>query len=460
MTALRSYATAGVALMGAGAIAITPITPTLPTVEVTHPAVQLSAAVDPITPLRELFNNTEVNFASLVNTWLEAPSPVLQQIIVNQLTYLSELPDVGLILDQIGTNTKAALNTLVAADLDALTPTGAAFYELIPMIMELPPELQPIVDFTTTYLSGALIGLVGPVLAPVVALGASISSILGQLTAENPDLGAAVNTLINIPTKMVDAFLNGGQTVDLTPVLEALGVQLDIGGGITAKVGLTLGGLLSPGGALLNALSLTMLADGEPIGDLPGQAVGTIGSLVSLAQAIAKAIGWDGTGNPLAPADPVPSIAPLTERAATDPGTVPAALLDAPAPSTTVDLTDSTAGDGAAGADLTKVTLVSDTEDSTDAPAQPAAGDAVQDAVKSAGQKVSEAISDAGRTLKDRADKAAEKRAEKKAERAEKRAEKQAERAEKRAAKQAAGSSGSSGSAGSSGSSGSSSSED
>ncbi|BBZ36706.1 outer membrane porin GjpA [Mycolicibacterium confluentis] len=443
MTALRSYATAGVALMGAGAIAITPITPSLPTVEVSHPAVQLSAAVDPITPLRELFNNTEVNFAGLVNTWLEAPAPILQQIVVNQLTYLSELPDFGLILDQIGTNAKNALNTLVAKDLEALTPGAAALYELIPLVLPMPPELQPLVDFTTNYLSGVLIGLVGPVLAPVVALGASISSIVAELTSESPDLAAAVNTLINIPTKMVDAFLNGGQKVDLTPVLDALGIHIDIGGGVTAGIGLTLGGLLSQGGTLLNAVDMTLLIDGVPVGGIEGQSVGAIGSLVGLTKAIAKALGWDGTGNPLAPADPVPSIAPLTERAATDPGTVPAALLDAPAPSTPVDLPDSAAGDGAtdteAGTDLAKVTLVSDTEEtSTDAPAQPAAGDSLQDAVTSAGQKVSEAISDAGRTLKDRADKAAEKRAEKKAERAEKRAEKQAERAEKRAERKAA----------------------
>ncbi|OBF17100.1 outer membrane porin GjpA [Mycobacterium sp. ACS4331] len=440
MTALRSYATAGVALMGAGAIAITPITPSLPTVEVSHPTVQLSAAVDPITPLRELFNNTEVNFAGLVNTWLEAPSPVLQQVIVNQLTYLGELPDIGLILDQIGTNTKAALNALVAADFDALSPNGAAFYELIPLMLELPAELQPLIDFTASSLSGVLIGLVGPVLAPVVALGASISSILGELTAENPDLGAAINTLVNIPTKMVDAFLNGGQTVDLTPVLEALGVHLDIGGGTSFEVGLTLGGLLSQGGTMLNALNLTTLYEGEPVegGYLPGQPVGAIGSLIGLAQAIAKAIGWDGTGNPLAPQAPEPAIAPLAERTALDgPAAVPASVLDAPALTGSAD-TGSDATDTAAGADLTKVTLVSDAEDNAaDAPSQPATG-TESDGVKSAGQKVAEAISDAGRTLKDRAEQAAQKRAEKKAERAEKRAERQAAKAEKRAERSAA----------------------
>ena len=64
------------------------------------------------------------------------------------------------------------------------------------------------------------------------------------------------------------------------------------------------GGLLTPGttgltgqgigGSVLNSLGIGVL--GLPI---EGQAVGPLGALTNLSQMVAKAIGWDGTGNPL-----------------------------------------------------------------------------------------------------------------------------------------------------------------
>ena len=110
-TTLRPYATAGVAMLGASAIAIAPVvvSPVLPDIRVASPAVHLSAAIDPLTPLLDLFNKSEVNVAGLVAAWLEAPAPVLQQVIANQIGYLGQLPDIGVILEQMGANLVAAL---------------------------------------------------------------------------------------------------------------------------------------------------------------------------------------------------------------------------------------------------------------------------------------------------------------------------------------------------------------
>src|SRR5690349_12279040 len=116
----RPCLAAGVALVGAGAIAVSPLSPPMPDVRVASPAVHLSAAIDPITPWLNVFNTAEVNFANLVNTWLEAPAPVLQLVIANQIGYLGQLPDFPAIVEQIADNARAALETPFAEDLGTL----------------------------------------------------------------------------------------------------------------------------------------------------------------------------------------------------------------------------------------------------------------------------------------------------------------------------------------------------
>lgn len=313
-TTLRPFATASVALVGASAIAISPVAlePTLPDIKVANSAVNLTAAVDPITPWLETFNIAEMNFADLANAWLEAPAPVVQQVIANQIRYLSQLPDFPVILEQMVANLGAAIQAPFATDPSTLENTNPLLNHrsLFTILSELanagasplPPELQPLIDFSTTYTSGILLGLVGPVVGPVLALAASANAVLQNLTGEDPDLAAALNTLVNTPAAMVDAFLNGGQTLDLTPVLDALGLDLDPAPGTdVTDVGITFGGLLSPGGSIFNALEFDITIAGIINVNIPGQGPGFIGSLIGLSQTIAKAIGWDGVGNPLAP---------------------------------------------------------------------------------------------------------------------------------------------------------------
>lgn len=306
--ALRPYITTGVALVGASAIAVAPIAPTPPDIQITNPAVQLSAAIDPITPWLEVFNDSEVNFANLANEWLAAPLPVLQQVIANQIGYVGELPDFEAIAGQIIENLQAAAEAPFAEDLTTLDPLHQLVYGIlvngIPPLLPpvLPADLAPIIALTTTSLSGVLLGIVGPVIAPVLALAASTQAIIANLTGETPDLETALNTLINVPAAMTGAFLNGGQTLDITPLVSLLGSDLLPEG---TTIGVTFGGLLSPGGSVFNALDLVVPLDdilGVPVDlEIPGQGPGAIGSLVDLSKVIARAIGWDGSGNPLAP---------------------------------------------------------------------------------------------------------------------------------------------------------------
>lgn len=308
---LRPYATAGVALVGASVIAITPVAPPTSDIRVANPAVQLSASVDPVTPWLEVFDNSAVNFAGLANAWLEAPAPILQQVIANQIGYLSELPDFPVIIGQMLGNLEAALAAPFAIDPDTLESTNPllshrSLWTILSALEEdgsspIPSALQPLLNFSTSYTSGILLGLVGPVIGPILALAASVTAIVENLTGAAPDLEAAFSTLINTPAVMADAFLNGGQTLDVTPVLDALGLSLDLPATEVNGVGITFGGLLSPGGSIFNALDFDITIAGFLDVHIPGNGPGAIGSIIGLSQAIAKAIGWDGTGNPLAP---------------------------------------------------------------------------------------------------------------------------------------------------------------
>ena len=77
------------------------------------------------------------------------------------------------------------------------------------------------------------------------------------------------------------------------------------------------------GGSILNSLGLTaetVLAPGFPL-EITGQGIGPIGALVNLSHLLAKAIGWSGTGNPLAPkaaAEPAAATQVSVTKASTD----------------------------------------------------------------------------------------------------------------------------------------------
>ncbi|KUI35165.1 hypothetical protein AU195_09705 [Mycobacterium sp. IS-1496] len=339
---LRPYASAGVALVGASAIAMAPVAPPLPDIKISSPSINLSATIDPITPWVDVFENAETNLAGLIEDWAEAPFPVLQQVIVNQLRYFSELPDFELIAGQIAENIEAAAGVLYERDLTTLDPLHQLAFALLPGIVPALADLGPILDFSTTSLSGVLLGLVGPIIGPVLALAASGSAIFAELTSETPDIGAAFNTLINTPAAVADAFLNGGQVLDLTPVLSALGPALGLDLPPGTEIGIAFGGLLSPGGSIFNALDIAL----GPI-SIPGQGPGAIGSLINLSQAIARALGWDGTGNPLheeEEAPPAPLDAPEpTLRLVDD-----TELLTASTTTVTVSTTDADQGAGGA----------------------------------------------------------------------------------------------------------------
>ncbi|MGV1006715.1 MAG: outer membrane porin GjpA [Candidatus Nanopelagicales bacterium] len=334
----RSYLTAGIAVLGAGAMALSPIQPVatstaLSPVLTKAVAVNLAAAIDPITPIITTIQTTLANTTTLISDWVANPFPIASAVVNNWLLYLTELPDIGGIISQVIGNIPNALQapfdpgTISAGPPPAGTPpaglangdnisdigVAAPILGLIPVtqktVYSLLPDLlpaatvtalTPVLNFLNTPISGVLLGLVGPVIAPFVALGNGISGAIAALQAS--DWAGAINDLINIPTNMINAGLNG-TTLDLTPLVgSALPPEV-------TKIGLALGGLLttftSPAGATpegtqvggvgFDSLAVTAQYDvpgPAPVVTVtdPGIGIGLVGGLVSLTRAVAGAI--------------------------------------------------------------------------------------------------------------------------------------------------------------------------
>ena len=357
----RSYLTAGVAALSAGAIALAPVQPLpsgpdlSPTLRSTL-AVDLAAAIDPITPWIDTFQAAANNISGLVNTWGEQPLPVVQQIVANLGTYISELPAIGTIIEQAVANVGNAARAPFEADLNTLDPAHTGVYNLLPQVA---PDLpQGLLDFLTTSVSGLLIGLIGPVLSPVLALGSSIRSAVVAL--QTSDWAGAVNELINIPAVMVNAFLNGGPTIDVTALLASSVPPPSVLNSAT----IALGGLLSQGASIFNAVALDASVKVSPL--LPaipvvvpaGPPAGVFGSLIAMTNAIAGAI---------VETPPAPAASPARSASAVAASeTTSAAATEAAAPRISHRANRAAIATGAATADTADTANTADKSDNAD----------------------------------------------------------------------------------------------
>jgi hypothetical protein len=335
-SSLRPLAAGSVAIVGAGLIAITPVPPTPADLQRFESAVRLTATTD----WADVFSDAQAGVNDLIDSWTSGvTAPIAQQIVANQLNYLRELPDLPRILGQMYAHVQAVLDAPLAADPDTLDTAHQVIYALLPVAREYLSFLVKISDtamqllaFATSPLSGVLLGLAGPGLGAALVLGQNLNSIGAELTSATPDLGNAISTLLDTPAGMTDAFLNGGATLDITELVTRFGPAIGVEFPDGVKIAITLGGLLSPGGSIFNALGFDFGVDLLGIPDLltihlaPGAAVGPIGSAKLLERAIAKALGWDGTSNPLSSLAAPRTAKATTMPAAEVPGSVAAAL--------------------------------------------------------------------------------------------------------------------------------------
>ena len=240
----RSYLTAGVAFVGAGAIALTPVQPITPTLQpaaapaavvVSSAPVELAALVNPIVLWAEALGETAGNVRSLATTVLQDPAPILEAFLRNQFAAGSTLVDVlvpfakDLItgFTKVPQNTLAAVRNILRGDIFQgvgelatvlITPIAGAMFPLlfsggldkITAILQNPFEnisriIGRVVSAQT--LIGVGLPLLTDLIAPMIQVGATVQAVFDGLRTRN--LEAVINAIISFPSDLFNTIVNG-----------------------------------------------------------------------------------------------------------------------------------------------------------------------------------------------------------------------------------------------------------
>ena len=262
LATVRPYATAGVALVGASLVAITPVSAPLPALaEVQSRAVMLTSAWD------EVLNAASANVTSLMNNWFLAPGVGMQQFMANQLGYWDQLANdpagsTNAINEQIQLHLNAVISGWALQDATAETRatilnhtmdgTHALMFGQIAGYI--PPDvdtdsIMPIIDYLGSPASAVLMGMIGPGISPWIALLNGISD------GDNP---------FDILVNMGGAFFNGA-TLNLDALLPMINSSGYFPAGMNMDhLDFAFGGLLSPGA---NAMTYQTLGPGGVVAD-------------------------------------------------------------------------------------------------------------------------------------------------------------------------------------------------
>lgn len=207
--ALRPYMTTGIAVVSAGTLLAAPVLAPTPLPDIQAYAIELTAALDPIDVYSDLALNTFTNVSTIGGEWLDAPFPVLQAIISNQIGYITDvvsgdLPiwDVpGEMFGNAGAVFAALSNFMPSFDInilvDSLTSLLAAIASGDPLaegVLNIPPAIT--------------MGLA--TLGPLVTGGAATFEAVGALQSAltNNDYLGALGTLVASPGFIADGLLN------------------------------------------------------------------------------------------------------------------------------------------------------------------------------------------------------------------------------------------------------------
>lgn len=346
LTKLRPFAIAGAVVLGAGFVVFPPAGVGELSGSVTARDVTLTAGdSDLLAPWIDQFNIASANATELLDTFIKAPGVGMQQWIADMSGYLQDffnnptMSTIASITGQLQDNMLAVSTgyTLQNATGNTADTVAQHTLELWQGLVNhqfvlfsfadfLPPsidaaQVQPIVDFLASPLSGIIMGELGPEISPWVALMNSINA------------GDGLNeTLAN----MVGAYFNGA-TLSLNSLIPVIDQANFFPAGMNMEnLAIAFGGLLTPGsvgglynqppgvgGSILNSLGIELT--GVPhihTIDLTANPVGPLAAFEGWGQAIAALLGWNGSGSPLngidlptIPADTVDSTLPAAAAA-------------------------------------------------------------------------------------------------------------------------------------------------
>ncbi|WP_409427090.1 outer membrane porin GjpA [Mycobacterium sp. SMC-11] len=342
--ALRPYATAGVAIVGASLIAATPgVMPANHMVIARDFALTADFSFSDLTaPYVAAYNTAQENIAQMMASYNAAPNIGFTQFTNNVEGYIQSMIDdpstIPAMVSAIQTDLKnawsaitlmnadqATINDVIRHTMDSSYTIGnlSGGHEII--FNQVPgflPEdqaatLTPIINFLGSPMSAIMLASVSPWIAPWVALGNSWEDISEAL--RDGDTSGALQGLINIPANMFDASLNGAtlnldgllpaingagvlpEPMELTHLDFAFGGWFSTGGHVTAGPmhildadGNEIATAPASGGSIFNSIGFNLNTGValSPTIDAPSDAIGPLGALLGLSQVIGSQLGW------------------------------------------------------------------------------------------------------------------------------------------------------------------------
>ncbi|MUL85770.1 hypothetical protein, partial [Mycolicibacterium sp. CBMA 329] len=305
----RSPLAAGVALIGATAIALTPVTAPAPAVHVPaiHSAVvELSSFQNPLALWADVLGAAGGNVVGLAGQWLEDPAPMLTQIIANQIHSLGVLATAG---NSLATGLANAFNPendygvpailqkafgqIAAGEFEDgfLTAFSTVVFLGMPIMMAAsqvwPAISQPFKNVANLVdgslfplLMGVGLGMLVPFEPVLHVAGRTIEDAVSAVKAM--DLVTLASTVINAPAALTGAFLNGYMDPEYHFLYPGL---------LSAPPGSTgsLSGILSTFGQLANLIK-TPGTDRHDLGGALTGLAGIIGGIFGVSQANRSAV--------------------------------------------------------------------------------------------------------------------------------------------------------------------------
>jgi hypothetical protein len=266
---VRSYLTAGVAAVGASAIALSPVmvTPTLPEIQIpavhavtSDVALAAQAVPNPIERWGEVLQATALNIEDLIGLVVANPAPALAQVVRNAGGYAQQILEgwgmaAEYAIDGI-TSIPAALQATVASLAsgqieDALTeflnPILSVGLSALLVLNPLLTVSQQVVNHAAAVIntfvnSDMLISVAlvagGLLLSPINALAHTAQQVVDGFRAG--EFGDVVNAVLNIPADLVNSVLNGYGSINFMgipiPAPGLLSVHEGLSGGLFATL--------------------------------------------------------------------------------------------------------------------------------------------------------------------------------------------------------------------------------
>jgi hypothetical protein len=353
--ALRPYATAGVALVGASVIAVSPVTVTQTAAqEVRDAAVQLSALTNPLDAFGPVFEAAVADLQALGQQIGANPAPILAAILGNlpgniadlpgnALAQLLEIPQIpGQLPGQIG-DALGGIQTLAGLGQTFLEGVITALTSTDPNVGGVPVQLNAILaalqsgDFATAFSDLSvlpLLPLLGPGLSNVL-LVPQLAAVVQQQLANVQELLPVASGPLTAAQNVLGVFVNDPTAlllVGIGPLLAINGAATAAGSGLSEVIQAFQNG--DPEGAINAVITQAANAASSIVGGVADPNFGLLSGLQHLREEIGTAI---GTPSATAAVATVPAISAKSVTLAT------------PVEQTTADKGGTSSTDGVSG---------------------------------------------------------------------------------------------------------------